>query len=104
MPEQRPFELILVIAFGVYAVAPMGSVPLLLTLQWTLQRCRVANRTLSPGLVWLNLIPVLGVAWTFHTVACVSSSLRREYHSRASQWNPTSAGRSARRLYSCGPR
>jgi hypothetical protein len=57
----------------------------LLNLQRTLERVTPANRRMSPGMVWLNLIPLLGFVWFFFTVAAIRDSVRAEFGSRGRQ-------------------
>ncbi len=58
-----------------------------------LRRCARENRTLRPGLVWLQVVPVFGAMWQFFVVRALSTSLEREYRSRG--WPIASApGRS----------
>jgi len=54
----------------------------LLTLSKALSRCSRDNRTMEPGMVWLNLIPLFNLVWQFITVLRVSESLRNEFESR----------------------
>ena len=54
----------------------------LLTLQKALNRCHPDNRAMSPGQVWLNLIPCLNLVWSFLTVTRVADSLDREFRDR----------------------
>jgi hypothetical protein len=54
----------------------------LLTLSRTLAQCSPRNRTMEPGQVWLNLIPLFGLVWMFITVIRLSESLQNEYRSR----------------------
>lgn len=44
--------------------------------------CHPSNRAMAPGLVWLNLIPVLRQFWQFWTVAKVGQTLNAEYRDR----------------------
>ncbi len=53
-----------------------------LTLQKALSRCSPQNRTLSPGLVWLYLIPVFNLVWHFFIVINLAKSLHAEFVSR----------------------
>jgi len=54
----------------------------LASLYKTFAACAPANRSLAPGLVWLNLIPLFSTIWIFVTVVSVASSLRREHAER----------------------
>ena len=47
-----------------------------------LAQCSPRNRTMKPGQVWLNLIPVFGVVWMFVTIFRISQSLKNEYRER----------------------
>jgi hypothetical protein len=54
----------------------------LVTLQRALDRCAVESRTLSPGLVWLMLIPLFSLVWHFIVVNGISKSLHNEFARR----------------------
>ena len=66
----------------------------LITLQNALSRCRPESRTLSPGLVWLLLVPLFGIIWHFFIVTGLSDSLTREFAARGTSM-PGDQGRSA---------
>ena len=70
---------LLVIIFGV-VLLPL--IFFLISVMKTLQECDPKNRTMEPGLVWLNLIPIFSLGWLFYTVVCVSNSLKNEFTSR----------------------
>lgn len=53
-----------------------------LTLMRALQACSPRNRTMEPGLVWLNLVPVFSLFWQFWTVINVGNSLKLEFDDR----------------------
>jgi len=53
-----------------------------LTLQRALERCAIECRTLSPGLVWLLLLPLFNIIWHFVVVGNISRSLRNEFNRR----------------------
>jgi hypothetical protein len=50
----------------------------LLTQQNTLKQIRPENRSLAPGSVWLQLIPLVGQVWQFFVVSRIASSIQRE--------------------------
>ncbi|MDY3556055.1 hypothetical protein R5W24_005218 [Gemmata sp. JC717] len=54
----------------------------LLTLSKALHRCHPDSRTMEPGMVWLALIPLVGIAWIFVNVLRVAESLRNEFRYR----------------------
>lgn len=47
-----------------------------------LSACSPRHRTLEPGLVWLNLVPVFHLFWKFWTAAQVGNSVRQEFRAR----------------------
>jgi hypothetical protein len=53
-----------------------------LTLQKALNRCAPQNRAMSPGLVWLFLIPVFNLIWHFFIVINMAKSLHAEFVAR----------------------
>jgi hypothetical protein len=55
----------------------------LLNLQTLLHNVNPANRRMSPGLVWLNFIPVFELGWFIYTVIKVKQSLEAELRARA---------------------
>jgi hypothetical protein len=60
----------------------------MLTLQKALERCSPVNRSMSPGMVWLQIIPIFGFIWQFFVVTAISSSLEKEYASRRAPVEP----------------
>jgi hypothetical protein len=54
----------------------------LLTLQTALSRCSPESRALSPSLVWLGLIPLFNLIWSFVLVICIAKSLGNEFRRR----------------------
>ena len=53
-----------------------------LTLSKALSRCHWRNRTMEPGQVWLNFIPLFYLVWMFITANRVADSLRNEFYDR----------------------
>jgi hypothetical protein len=66
----------------ILAISLVPAIFYLLTLQKALDRCAPANRTMSPGQVWLMLIPLFNWVWQFIVVSRISSSLANEFRSR----------------------
>jgi hypothetical protein len=85
-PKNGPPDEFMAIFLGVMCVAlAVGlviAIFFLLTLSKALTRCRPANRTMEPGQVWLNLIPLFNIVWQFITVARVAESLKNEFYDR----------------------
>jgi ribosomal protein L40E len=53
-----------------------------ITQQKALTKCSPGNRTMSPGLVWLQIIPVFGFVWQFFVVIALANSLSAEFRAR----------------------
>jgi hypothetical protein len=68
--------------FIIFAVLIVPMVFYLLTLQRALQKCSPQNRSQSPGLVWLEIIPVVGLVWQFVNVLAIGKSLGNEFRAR----------------------
>jgi len=60
----------------------------ILSLQKALNKCKVENRTMSPGSLWLYLIPFFNVFWHFVIVNSMAASLNKEFKSRQVQADP----------------
>src|SRR5688500_9988029 len=65
-------QLLLLIPFIAVAIL------FLLNQQRTLEAIRPENRRMSPGQVWLQLIPLFGLAWQFFVISRISDSIRNE--------------------------
>ena len=75
MNESHPgpyIQILLLIAFLI------PTIIFFLTQQRTLQLIRPVNRRMSPGQVWLQLIPVFGLVWQFFVIRRISDSIRNE--------------------------
>jgi hypothetical protein len=68
--------------FVIFAILILPTVFFLLTLQRALSKCSPANRTMTPGLVWLQIIPFFGFIWQFFVVLAVANSLEHEFGAR----------------------
>lgn len=76
-----PSQLFLLIGF-VCMLCLLPTIFYLLTLQKALGKCAPGVRTMEPGLVWLNLIPLVNLVFNFFIVFALSDSLRGEYARR----------------------
>jgi hypothetical protein len=65
-------QLLLFLAFVIPAIF------FLLTQQRTLELIRPGNRRINPRQVWLQLIPLFGVACQFYIIISISNSIRDE--------------------------
>jgi hypothetical protein len=54
----------------------------LLTLQKALSRVARRNRLMEPGMVWLSLIPIFNIYWSFMIATRIPDSLRNEFRDR----------------------
>jgi hypothetical protein len=68
--------------FVLFAVFIVPVVFYLLTLMRALEKCSPENRSQSPGLVWLEVIPFLGLVWQFVNVLAIGNSLGNEFRAR----------------------
>lgn len=76
-------ETIFIVAVVAIFVVPIGmGILYCLTLYKALSRCSPQNRTLSPGLVWLFLIPIFSLVWQFFIVIGMTRSLHAEFVTR----------------------
>jgi hypothetical protein len=73
----------LFVGFAMLIVGVVVGVLFLLNLQRLLEAVRFQNRAMSPGHVWLNLIPVFNLGWMIYTVIKIRDSVRNE---NASRW------------------
>ncbi|HWA95816.1 MAG TPA: hypothetical protein VG844_14535 [Terracidiphilus sp.] len=54
----------------------------ILTLSRALEKCSPASRTMQPGMVWLLLIPLFNIVWSFLVVIALGRSLGNEFRLR----------------------
>src|SRR5436309_7855928 len=69
-------QIVLLFAFIIPAIL------FFLTQQKTLQVISADNREMSPGSIWLQLIPVFGMVWQFIVVTRIAHSVSKEMASR----------------------
>lgn len=80
MDFQRMSELFgSVIGLGLLAVGVLIMVGLILFLQSCYQRIPPEHRLMSPGLVWLLLIPFFSLIWIFFVYIRLAKSFQRAY-------------------------
>lgn len=65
----------------VFAVLVIPFIFFFLSQQNTLKAIQPQNRTMSPGQVWLQLIPLFGLVWQFIVVTRIADSIQRELSS-----------------------
>jgi hypothetical protein len=92
--DQGALVLVLVLVCAALLVGLLIAIFFLLTLQRALARCRPRNRTMEPGMVWLNLIPLFNLVWQFITVNRVAESLENEFRDRGWHRRSENYGRS----------
>jgi hypothetical protein len=68
--------------FVAFAIVLLPTIFFLITLQRALTKCSPANRTMTPGLVWLQIIPFFGLIWQFFVVIAIANSLQNEFAAR----------------------
>jgi hypothetical protein len=72
----------------VFLVVLIPSVLFFLSLHRALARCAPASRTMSPGQVWVGLIPLVSAVWPFFLVNAMSTSLHNEFVRRGMAEDP----------------
>jgi hypothetical protein len=55
----------------------------LMAVHKAIARCSPPSRSMSPGLVWLSMVPIIYLFWDFVVVFMTSSSLDKEYKARS---------------------
>jgi hypothetical protein len=93
---------VLVCVFVVIAIAITIAILFCLTLQRTLTEVRERNRRMSPGLVWLYLIPLFNVFWSIYMVFKIAESLRNEFDYRGWRTEGESFGKTVGGIWSIG--
>lgn len=88
-PPELPPEAAAAVAagFGIVAIVCLVAFLLpfifyLISMQKALSRVAPDRRTMTPGLVWLMLIPLFGLVWQFFVVVNVCKSLKKEFEAR----------------------
>ena len=73
-------------ALAFYGVALVVGITISIFFYLTLSRClrqiKPRNRTMEPGQVWLNFIPLFGIVWLILTILKIAESLKNEYEDR----------------------
>jgi hypothetical protein len=82
MSDALPVLGILGVFLVTFLIMLIPQIFYLLTLQKTLNKVKEANRGMTPGLVWLNLVPLFSLGWHFYVVAKMKESLANEYKDR----------------------
>ena len=70
------------IYIAVLIAALVVYIKYLRSLQKTLEKCAVQNRSIAPGMVWLQVVPMLNLGWQFVNVVSIGRSLEKEFRSR----------------------
>jgi len=73
---------IMVVALIVLAISLIPLVFYILTLQKALNKCAPENRAMQPGMLWLLLVPLVNIVWSFFVVLNMAKSLGAEFQKR----------------------
>lgn len=73
---------IIILFLVIFGIALLPMIFYLLNLQKAMEQVSPDLRKISPGSVWLLLIPVFGVIWNFIMVGHIADSLSAEYQRR----------------------
>jgi hypothetical protein len=93
MNQQGAMEVLagMLLCIGIIIVIALAiQILFLLNLHWTLAAVKERNRELSPGMVWLSLIPLFGMIWVIIMVPKIANSLRNEFEDRG--WSTANEG------------
>lgn len=82
MQQEEALIIIGLFMFFWLAVWYVTNVFYLLTLSKALKRVDESRRGMSPGMVWLNLIPLFNLGWHIYTVVQMSDALAKEFDAR----------------------
>jgi hypothetical protein len=77
--------IIIIVCSLIVAAAIAVLIFFLLTLYRNLGLIKPKNRSMKPGKVWLNLIPLFGLGWMIYTVIALKNSNKREFEERKIQ-------------------
>lgn len=82
--SQLPFSIMTIMAMCAigFVIALIPTIFFFLTMQRALSRCAASSRTMTPGQVWLGLIPIFNLVWPFFLVSALSDSLHHEFTRR----------------------
>ena len=72
--------LVLMFVFSLFFVLPL--IFYILTLQNALRKCAPQAVTIDPTMIWLLLVPFVGLVWHFFVVSGMSTSLSNEFARR----------------------
>lgn len=82
-PSDDVILIVVLVASGVTLVIWLALYLLfLMTLSRALRECHPRKRRMEPGMVYLNLIPLVSLVWRFNTVSALTYSLREEFADR----------------------
>lgn len=77
----QPWHIVaLAFVFSFFFLIP--AIFYILTLQKALERCAPVSRTMQPGMVWLLLVPLFNMIWSFFVVLALARSLANEFARR----------------------
>jgi hypothetical protein len=79
---------ILFVALIVLVIALIPMVFYILTLQKALNKCAPENRAMQPGMIWLLLVPLVNLVWSFFVVLNMAKSLGAEFQKRGMAEEP----------------
>jgi hypothetical protein len=89
---QRDLQIAARICYGIFICVTVVAthIPFLMQVRRTLGWVRPENRAISPGTVWIALVPLAGGIWALRMVERVAQSLRREFEDR--RWPTANEG------------
>lgn len=82
MGESEIIAIVMVVFLVVLVIVLIPYIFYLLTLSRTLKQVAPHNQRMTPGEVWLVLIPLFGLVWHFFVVGRIADSLAAEFRQR----------------------
>ena len=71
-----------VVFLGFFAAFVIVAIFYILTLSGVLKKCAPSSRTMEPAMLWLLLVPILNIIWSFFVVLAMAKSLANEFRLR----------------------
>lgn len=71
-----------ILFIAVFVVMLVVYILYITSLSRALSKCSESSRTMQPGMVWLLLVPLVGLVWQFFVVIGLADSLGNEFRAR----------------------
>lgn len=92
MTESNNVAMVMYALLGITALVLVLYFFYLSMLSSLLREISPENRRMNPGMVWLLLVPIFNLIWTFVVVKNISASVKDEFESRGVSLNEQNPG------------